>query len=223
MQRSQINQLEREAVELLNELKFRLPRWAYWGEADWRTNADSAQEIFRNKLGWDVTDFGSGDFYKVGLLLFTLRNGSVGDPDGKPYAEKILIVRENQETPWHFHWSKMEDIINRGGGNLVIELANSTPDEQVADTPVMVQVDGIRTEVEARGKIVLEPGSSVTLPGYNYHCFYGQEGTGQVLLGEVSMVNDDERDNRFLDPAGRFPEIEEDEPPLYYLCNEYPV
>jgi D-lyxose ketol-isomerase len=27
---------------------------------------------------------------------------------------------------------------------------------------------------------------------------------------------------RFLEPTGRFPEIEEDEPPLYLLVNDYP-
>ena len=40
-----------------------------------------------------------------------------------------MIVEENQETPMHFHWSKMEDIINRGGGNLVIELFRSDRNE----------------------------------------------------------------------------------------------
>jgi D-lyxose ketol-isomerase len=42
-----------------------------------------------------------------------------------------------------------------------------------------------------------------------------------VLVGEVSLVNDDNIDNRFFDPVGRFPAIEEDEPPLYLLCNDY--
>ena|SRR5690554_1431468 len=42
-------------------------------------------------LGWDITDFGSGEFYKRGLFLFTLRNGKY-KVDKKPYAEKIMIV-----------------------------------------------------------------------------------------------------------------------------------
>jgi len=37
------------------------------------------------------------------------------------------------------------------------------------------------------------------------------------------MCNDDNGDNRFYLPAGRFPEIEEDEPPYRLLCNEYPA
>ena len=43
-----------------------------------------------------------------------------------------------------------------------------------------------------------------------------------MLLGEVSQCNDDNTDNRFNPPFGRFPEIEEDEPPYRLLCNEYP-
>jgi D-lyxose ketol-isomerase len=43
-----------------------------------------------------------------------------------------------------------------------------------------------------------------------------------VLLGEVSQCNDDKTDNRFHDNIGRFPDIEEDEPPYRLLCGEYP-
>lgn len=223
MKRSEINRLQREAIEFFNEQNFYLPPWAYWSAADWKKNRHIATEVIENKLGWDLTDFGSGDFYKIGLLLFTIRNGKVGVPDAKDYAEKIMIVREEQVTPWHFHWHKMEDIINRGGGYLVIELCNSTEDEKLGDTPVIVQIDGITTTVKARGRVVLKPGESISLPPYLYHQFYGEKGKGSVLVGEVSRVNDDEKDNRFLNPDGRFPKIEQDEPPLYYLCNEYPA
>jgi D-lyxose ketol-isomerase len=34
-------------------------------------------------------------------------------------------------------------------------------------------------------------------------------------------VNDDRTDNRFYEPIGRFPEIEEDVPPLYLLTEDY--
>ena len=43
-----------------------------------------------------------------------------------------------------------------------------------------------------------------------------------LLVGEVSKVNDDANDNFFLGDVGRFPEIDEDKPPLHYLCTEYP-
>jgi D-lyxose ketol-isomerase len=222
MKRSEINALQRHAVDFFRQHRFHLPPWAYWSPREWQENHHRAADIIDTHLGWDLTDFGLGDFYRCGLLLFTLRNGRVGEPGGKDYAEKIMIVREGQVTPWHFHWHKMEDIINRGGGNLVLELANAAEDESLADTPVTVHVDGIVHEVPARGKIVLTPGESITLPPFLYHQFYGEEGSGTVLVGEVSRVNDDAQDNRFLDPVGRFPEIEEDEAPLYLLCNEYP-
>ena len=61
----------------------------------------------------------------MGLFLFTVRNGQVADlakGRGMLYAEKIMITRENQLSPMHRHDLKAEDIINRGGGDLIIEL-----------------------------------------------------------------------------------------------------
>ena len=68
----------------------------------------------------------------------------------------------------------------------------------------------------------MTPGESIFIPQYLYHDFSVEKGTSPVLLGEVSQCNDDNNDNRFNPPAGRFPKIEEDEEPLYLLCNEYP-
>ena len=117
---------------------------------------------------------------------------------------------------------KTEDIINRGGGNLIFRLYNATKDGQLADTDVEINQDGRKYVVKAGSDIVLKPGESLTLYPYYYHEFVVQPGTGTVLLGEVSMCNDDNTDNRFLNPLGRFPTIEEDEPPYRLLCNEYP-
>jgi D-lyxose ketol-isomerase len=154
------------------------------------------------------------------LILFTIRNGNPAR-DAKTYAEKIMIVEENQETPMHFHWKKMEDIINRGGGNLVIELYDSSKNEQISRKPVRVRVDGMERIVTPGGKVVLRPGESICLTQGLYHRFYGQKGKGTVLVGEVSAVNDDSSDNRFLLPAGRFPEIVEDVRPYRLLATEY--
>lgn len=222
MKRSQINALQREAVQFFATHQFCLPPWALWRRKNWEGNKARAEEIKTLRLGWDLTDFGLGDFYRHGLLLFTLRNGILHQPDAKDYAEKIMIVREKQVTPLHFHWHKMEDIINRGGGQLVIEMWNSTADENLADTSVTVKVDGIHRSLQPGESLVLMPGESVTLPPRLYHQFYGAPKNGTVLVGEVSRVNDDSKDNRFHQPAGRFPQIEEDEEPLYLLCNEYP-
>jgi D-lyxose ketol-isomerase len=54
-----------------------------------------------------------------------------------------------------------------------------------------------------------------------YHRFYGQKGKGKVLIGEVSLVNDDAKDNRFYEKIGRFPEIIEDVKPVHLLVNDY--
>jgi len=138
---------------------------------------------------------------------------------GKLYCEKIMIVDVNQRTPMHFHWTKVEDIINRGGGKLVIKLFNSTSDERLADTDVTVSIDGLRHTLKAGDKVVLSPVESITLTSRLYHEFWGAE--SRVLVGEVSLVNDDRTDNRFYEPVGRFPEIEEDEPPLHLLVPDY--
>ncbi len=132
-----------------------------------------------------------------------------------------MIVAENQETPMHYHWSKMEDIINRGGGNLVIDLYNSTPDKKFCTTPVNFKKDGVKGTVEAGGKVILTPGESICLEQGMYHRFYGEPGEGQVLVGEVSMVNDDSADNCFYESIGRFPVIEEDVEPLHLLVSDY--
>jgi len=221
MKRSQINQLLRENAAFLQRMNFLLPPFSTWSPEDWRQKGPECREIVEQQLGWDITDFGSGDFEKVGLFLFTVRNGKTTDPNGKPYAEKIMIVQEGQVTPIHFHFSKMEDIINRGGGELLIQLWNSDENEGLADTDVTLSCDGVRVTVPAGGTITLKPGDSVTLPQYCYHTFKGKPGCGTVLVGEVSRVNDDHTDNRFYEPIGRFPAIEEDEEPLYLLGNDY--
>ena len=223
MKRSEINNAMKGALELFKEYKIVLPKFARLTPEEWKTKGDEYEEVVENMLGWDITDFGNGDFNKVGLLLITLRNGNQLNKEKypKPYAEKLMIVKEKQITPMHYHWSKMEDIINCGGGNLVIKLYNSTADNKLADTDVFVCVDGEKKTFLAGYELVLEPGDSVTLTPGLFHRFWGEEGKGTVLVREVSMCNDDSNDNCFYDKAGRFPEIEEDEAPLHLLCNEY--
>lgn len=222
MKRSEINRILREADAFIRDHGFHLPPFAYWSPDAWRSKTGDVAEIVNKRLGWDITDFGSGDYAAIGLFLFTIRNGDLASLQtgrGKLYAEKLLIVDVDQVTPLHFHWLKTEDIINRGGGKLMIELYNATPDEQLDDTPVMVSTDGVVRTVPAGGVIALTPGESITLPPYCYHQFWGAE--ARVLVGEVSTVNDDSADNRFLEPVGRFPQIEEDEAPYFLLVGDY--
>ncbi len=224
MKRSEINAIMRSADEFIRERGFFLPPFAYWTPAQWQSQGKEVSEIVENRLGWDITDFGLGDFQHQGLFLFTVRNGSPANLEkmrGKLYAEKIMVVQDGQLTPMHFHWKKSEDIINRGGGDLLIQLYNASAEDRLDDSPVSASTDGVRRELPAGAVVRLKPGESITLPPRLYHKFWGEG--GQVLIGEVSLVNDDEADNRFLDPVGRFPAIEEDEPALYLLGNEYPT
>ena len=212
------------ACELFALHNFYLPPFAFWTPEQWTRVGEEAAEIRSVGMGWDVTDYGRGNFESMGLLLFTIRNG--GGPRSsyhKPYAEKIMVVRENQVTPFHFHFRKMEDIINRGGGNLVLELFHSDADGNFTKADCQVSVDGIVRTVKAGDKLILSPGESICLEPDLYHTFYGETGAGPVIVGEVSAVNDDRTDNRFHEQVGRYPEIEEDEPPRYLLCTEYPA
>ena len=223
MKRSEINAIMRDAKQMFADYRITLPPFVLWTPEEWKTKGAEVQEIKDNMLGWDITDFGQGDFNKIGLFLITIRNGNqkMAAKYPKTYAEKLMIVREKQITPMHFHWNKMEDIINAGGGNLIIKLYNSTPDEKLADTDVVVSMDGVQFTFPAGTEVCLTPGQSITLTPGLFHRFWGEEGKGTVLVREVSMCNDDANDNCFYDPAGRFPEIIEDEAPLHLLCNEY--
>jgi len=224
MKRSEINQLIEQACGYFAAINFKLPPFAFWSPEFWRTVGIEADEIRMNGLGWDVTDYGLGKFADIGLLLFTIRNGNFADRETYPkgYAEKVMVVKEQQVTPWHYHWNKREDIINRGGGNLVIELHRTREDNSFSGEQIRVSVDGVRRTVEPGGSVILTPGESICLEPYVYHTFYGQADNGTVIVGEVSDVNDDKNDNCFLEKLGRFPLIEEDEAPRHLLCNEYP-
>jgi D-lyxose ketol-isomerase len=212
----------KEARALLSEHRFYLPPWADWSCDEWQEHPETAAYCRSHQMGWDVTDFGSGQFDKRGLLLFCIRNGIQGHAGEVPYAEKILVVQENQETPWHYHAVKMEDIIVRGGGNLIVECFQLDDQGQRLARPFKVLTDGLSRKVEPREPIRLKPGESITLPRGLVHRFYGEAGTGTVLAGEVSQVNNDLTDNYFVDPVGRFSDIEEDERPLYPLWREIP-
>jgi D-lyxose ketol-isomerase len=224
LKRSEINLFITNAIDFFEEHHFSLPPFAHWTLEAWRERGPEADEIRQCQLGWDVTDFNSGLFRSCGLTLFTLRNGGVSAVSHhKPYAEKIMMVRERQITPLHLHGRKTEDIINRGtsaAGDLVVQLYNSTEDGGLANTPVNVICDGITRHTEAGGTIILRAGESITLPPGLYHSFYSVNGS--ALIGEVSSTNDDATDNRFYHSLARFPEILEDEPPLRLLSTEYP-
>ena len=225
MKRSEINTALKEMEAMIRAYRFSLPPFCGFTPEQWQEKGHEYDEVRENQLGWDITDYGMGQFDRLGFSLITLRNGnlSLRDKYPKTYAEKLLYLKEGQYSPMHFHWHKMEDIINRGGGNVFIRVYNSTPEEELdRETPVTVHVDGCARTVPAGTQVRLTPGESITICPYPYHDFEVEPGTGPVLLGEVSQCNDDNTDNRFYETLGRFPAIEEDEPPYRLLCNEYP-
>lgn len=222
MKRSEINAIIREFEAMLHEYRFALPPFLSWSPEQWQEKGNEYDEIRDNMLGWDITDYGLGNYAKTGLALITLRNGNIHMAKyTKTYAEKIMYLRPGQISPNHFHWNKMEDIINRGGGNLHFRLWNAASDETLDTTDVEICRDGRRYAVPAGSEIILDPGESLSLYPYSYHEFWVSG--APTLIGEVSMCNDDNTDNRFLDMPSRFPTIEEDEAPYRLLCNEYPA
>ena len=224
MKRSEINAVIKKFEALLEEHRFALPPYLSFTPEEWQEKGHEYDEIRDNKLGWDVTDYGEGNFDTLGLALITIRNGNVNMADKypKPYAEKIIMCDSGQISPMHFHWNKMEDIINRGGNDILFTFYNANKEtEEFEDTDVTLIQDGRRYTVPAGTQVALKPGESITLYPYLYHEFIIPEG-GPALIGEVSMCNDDDTDNRFKNPLGRFPTIEEDEAPYRLLCTEYP-
>lgn len=222
MKRSEINAAIRWAEDLLRTHHISLPLYAAWSPEDWKGHAEVIGVVKRLMLGWDITDYGCGDFQKIGTVLYTVRNGLQDDPTvGVPYCEKYLLMREGQRLPKHYHVSKTEDIINRAGGVLAVYLWNTDAAGKQLDTDVKVFMDGIEYSYKAGEEILVYPGDSISLAPHIAHIFGPKPGFGDIVVGEVSKVNDDTTDNYFLEPTARFADIEEDEPVLHPLCNEY--
>ncbi len=221
MKRSRVNEIIREADAFIRSFGYIMPPFAYWTPDELKTRRPPG--IVDARLGWDITDYGEERFDELGLFLFTVRNGQAADlarGKGMLYAEKIMISRKDQMSPMHRHDVKAEDIINRGGGKLVLELF--MPDAAGGidrHAEVVVPTDGVIRKMPAGSLLKLDPGESVTLLPGVWHAFWGEG--ADVLIGEVSTVNDDVTDNVFEKPIGRFSNIDEDEAPLHLLVSDY--
>jgi D-lyxose ketol-isomerase len=221
MLRSRVNEILLEADSFIRSFGYVMPPFAYWTPAEMQAKKPAG--ILDARLGWDITDYGEGRFDEMGLFLFTARNGSVADlakGRGMLYAEKIMISRKDQYSPMHRHDLKAEDIINRGGGKLVLELFAPLPDGGIdREADVTVPCDGVLHTLKAGGKLSLDPGESVTLMPGVWHAFWAEQ--KDVLIGEVSTVNDDETDNVFEMDIKRFAGLTEDVQPIHLLVSDY--
>ena len=204
MKRSEINQAIVWAKQLIEKNNICLPEYAHWDLAQWKAHADKLETIKRVMLGWDITDFGTGDFSTVGAVLYTVRNGALDDASvGVPYCEKYILMKDGQRLPKHYHVMKTEDIINRANGVLQVFLWQVDPKTgEVTDDDVTIYMDGVPRTFKPGEEILIQPGKD-------------------LVVGEVSAINDDNTDNYFLEPTSRFADIVEDEPALHPLCNEY--
>ncbi len=221
MKRSEINEIMLESDAFIRSFGYVLPPFAYWSPEELKGHDYTT--IKNRGMGWDITDYGKGKFKDMGLFLFTVRNGDAADlknGNGMLYAEKIMISKKDQYSPMHRHIIKAEDIINRGGGKLVLELFASNPDGSIdRNSDISVPVDGLLKTLPAGGKLSLSPGESVTLLPGVWHAFWGEE--KDVLIGEVSTVNDDKTDNVFEEELGRYASVDEDEKPKHLLVSDY--
>jgi len=214
VKRSEVNRVIREAVDTFENRGIHLPAFAGWRPTEWLHRIDDVSELVEAGLGWDVVEWPPGPFSGSGLLLFTLRNVRRRQPSGYTdgYAEKLMLIRPGQRTPLHTHRRKTEDLINRGGGLLVIEFGEDT-----ASKSHSIILNGVTQPIDRA--VELRPGDSVTLSPGVYHSFIARE--SDVVAGEVSTYNDDEHDNVFADPMERYPRLEEDEPPERLLVADY--
>lgn len=223
MKRSRINRIMAEADDMIRQYGFVLPPFARWTPDEFKARAATAGHVIKSRCGWDITDYGAGRYDQMGLFLFTLRNGLLADLQrggGMCYAEKLLISRQDQLSPMHTHVIKAEDIINRGGATLVVELYGSDDAGNFAeDRGGTVWCDGLRRDFAPGERLRLATGESVTLRPGDWHAFWGEG--GDVLIGEVSTVNDDVTDNIFREPIGRFATVEEDVDPTHLLVSDY--
>lgn len=160
---------------------------------------------------WDVTDCGSGNFDRCGIVLVNLAEDPL-------YCEKLIYMRKGQTIPLHTHRVKQEDIICRRG-RLSMELWAGHPDTMRPGEPFSLKRNGTAFTAQSGVPFELAAGERVTLVPGVYHRF--EPTVAASVIGEVSTANDDLRDNIFADASvARFPDITEDEPATHRLVSD---
>lgn len=172
-------------------------------------------------FGWNIVEFEAGAFFKSGIAVFTLRMGDYhGLPrgEGRLYGEKAFVLFEGQSVPHHYHRVKTEDLINRGGGILGVNLVKVDAEGRPRPDDVTLERNGMMVTVPANTTLHLEPGESIVLVPGVAHAFLG---VSEVLCGEISLANDDATDNYFLQPLPTPSPIIEDVPARHVVLADY--
>jgi D-lyxose ketol-isomerase len=129
MKRSELNAILREGKQFLERMNFHLPVWAHWSPEDWANGRATSmtRSATTCSAGTSPTSASASTSARAccSSPSATATRASKHEYEIKPYCEKILICGDEQVTPTHFHWEKMEDIICRGGGELLLRLWNA--------------------------------------------------------------------------------------------------
>ena len=76
MKRSEINKALQELEAMCEKYRCYLPPFCNFTPEEWETKGHEYDEVRECCLGWDITDYGQGNFDKIGFSLITIRNGS---------------------------------------------------------------------------------------------------------------------------------------------------
>ena len=100
MKRSEVNKALRELEAMCQKYRCYLPPFCHFTPEEWETKGHEYDEVRDCCLGWDITDYGQGNFDKIGFSLITIRNGSqtMREKYPKVYAEKLLFLKEGHYT-----------------------------------------------------------------------------------------------------------------------------
>lgn len=221
MKRSEIEAIIGKSLAMMASQRFYLPPFAGWTPEQWREQAEPTRAMRAAGVGWNIVEFEKDAFFRSGIAVFTLRMGDYRDLPkgaGRLYAEKAFVLFEGQRVPHHYHRVKTEDLINRGGGILGVDLVRVNEQGMELDDDITLERNGVEITVPAHTVLQLEPGESIVLLPGLAHAFIG---VSEVLCGEISLANDDATDNYFLQPLPTSSPIVEDSPARHLVLADY--
>ena len=213
MLRSEINALIRDAEGYFKAERFRLPPFAFWTPDDWAKPDGDISEIVDCGLGWDITDFGLGEYHTLRPPPLHDEKRPTREPEGG-HREDLLREgdhpRPRPALPGPPPLDQGRGHHRAGGRHDGRRGAQRDAEDGSfkADTQVSLSLDGVRRKVRVLAPPSSStPGESVTLEPGCYHLGDRRlRPSGWDIHGEVSVVNGDVNHNRCGQPVGRFPD-----------------